>query len=788
MPILSVIVPFHDVEKYLGACLDSLVAQTLRDLEVICVDDGSRDGGAAVVEARMAADPRVRLVRQDNHGVGPARNTGLRHASGRYLAFVDGDDMVPPRAFHRLVSSLESTGSDLACGNVLRLHRNLLVPSWAHKEAFARPLRRTHITRHPLLVRDRMLWNKVYRRSFWETLGLRFPERMYEDQPVAMAAHVGASSVDVLKGVVYHWRLRDERSSITERRLEPANLRDRLLSVLETSALLAERAPELKPYFDRDTLDIDMAVAVEAVARMGAAADAELLDLVGGYLDGVAPEELLNLPFADRLMVRLLHLRRPAELAAVFDRDRDGRLWPRLGSDGLVRRRWYARHPAMPRPLSEVTGELALNTRLLDIGWRDGLLCGEAWATVGRFAVEGLRRMRARVWLEERGTGDRLTLGDEIVSPAWRSVAREDGGAVPEHGFSFGFALDPAALGPARLAREGRWDLWAELKGSGLRLAARVAGPRWLPPSVPAPVRLAGAEPPFVPAQRRVTDPAALLVPARDGTPDRPAGLPRQGGGGPTRPIRAQGTDPDRAADRRGDAGPPFVPAPRRTSGPGRRDAEQAVAATPGRDTGPGVPEPRQVPGTRALDGPVTLDGPATPEGPVTPKGPATPDGPVTPDGPGSPAGSAPPVVPKPVRRAGVWVVPVRGGRGVWGLRLRRAEAFVSECRLDGDALLVAGELADLGDGDPVLRLVRRTDGEEMYFPLSLTGHRFRARVPLGDVDEPVGRESRWEVVIDQGRPLRPLVRTPARPSVTVAGRRFQVDRSDDGTLMLAER
>ncbi|WP_113702262.1 glycosyltransferase family 2 protein, partial [Nonomuraea lactucae] len=497
MPILSVIVPFHDVEKYIGPCLDSLAAQTLRDLEVICVDDGSRDGGAAVVGARAAADPRIRLVRQANQGVGRARNTGLRHATGRYLAFVDGDDTVPPKAFRRLVSSLESTGSDLACGNVMRLNRNLLVPSWAHKEAFARPLKRTHITRHPLLIRDRMLWNKVYRRSFWESLGLRFPERMYEDQPVAMAAHVSATSVDVLKGVVYHWRQREEEgSSITQRRLEPGNLRDRLLSVLETSRLLAERAPDLKPYFDRDTLEIDMVVAVEAVARMGAAADPRLVGLITRYLDGVAPEEWLGVPFARRLMVSLLHQRRLEELAAVFAREREGRLWPRLGSAGLLRRRWYGRHPAMPRRLSEVSGELGLTARLLTFGWRDGLLRAEGWATVGRFAVEELRRARVRVWLAERGTGDNLPLLDERVSPAWRSVAQEDGEAVPEHGFSFEFALDPAALSAARLAREGRWDLWVELRGARLRLAAMVAGPRWLPPSVPAPLRLANAEPP----------------------------------------------------------------------------------------------------------------------------------------------------------------------------------------------------------------------------------------------------------------------------------------------------
>uniref|UniRef100_UPI003B8382D8 hypothetical protein n=1 Tax=Nonomuraea lactucae TaxID=2249762 RepID=UPI003B8382D8 len=167
---------------------------------------------------------------------------------------------------------------------------------------------------------------------------------------------------------------------------------------------------------------------------------------------------------------------------------------------------------------------------------------------------------------------------------------------------------------------------------------------------------------------------------------------------------------------------------------------------------------------------------------------------------PGPAGGTELTAVPEPLRWAGTWVVPVRGGKGAWGLRLRRAEAFIAECRMDGDALLVSGELADPGDGEPVLRLVRRNDGEEMYFPLDLTPprtsaeprgpavHGFLARLPLVDIDEPVGRESRWEVVIDQGRAIHPLVRALGRPVVTVAGRRFLIDRSDDGGLLLAER
>ncbi|MFG6193164.1 glycosyltransferase family 2 protein [Nonomuraea sp. JJY05] len=628
MPVLSVIVPFYNVEKYIGPCLDSIAAQTLGDLEVICVDDGSGDGGPAVVESRRADDSRISLIRQDNLGVGRARNVGVRRATGRYLAFVDGDDTVPRDAFKRLVTSLEATGSDLACGNVMRLYRNLLIPSWAHREAFAKPVKSTHITRHPLLVRDRMLWNKVYRRSFWERLGLSFPERMYEDQPVAMAAHVGAGSVDVLASIVYHWRQRDEPgTSITQRCLEPDNLRDRFLSVLETASVLVRGAPGLKADFDRDTLDIDMAVAVEAMAAMGTTADPALLDMIVRYLDGVSREAWQSIPFAQRLQVHLLHRRRLGELAYVFTQDRCGQLQPRVGAAGLLRRRWYGRHPAMPPHLSEVSGELALAARLVDLDWRDSVLCGAGRVAVGRFDLGELRRMRVRVWLEERRTGETIPLSHEESAPTWENVVQEDGGTLPEHAFPFRFAFDPAALKPAQLARRGRWDLRVQLRGHGLRLDGRVAGPRWLPPVVPA-----------------------------------------------------------------------------------------------------------------------------------------------------------------PRRRSGVWLVPIRSAKGAWGLRLRKARATIGECRVDGGDLVFSGEITDIGDGEPVLRLRRRSDGEEMYFPVALAGRDFHARVPLADIDESIGHESWWEVVIDQGKPIRPLVRTGQRPVATVAARRFLVDRGEDGCLLLAER
>jgi CDP-glycerol glycerophosphotransferase len=107
---------------------------------------------------------------------------------------------------------------------------------------------------------------------------------------------------------------------------------------------------------------------------------------------------------------------------------------------------------------------------------------------------------------------------------------------------------------------------------------------------------------------------------------------------------------------------------------------------------------------------------------------------------------------------------------------------------VDGGDLVFSGELTDPGDGEPVIRLVRRSDGEEMYFPATLAGREFHARVPLAGIDESVGEESWWEVVVDQGRAIRTLVRTQDRQPVRVEGRSFLVDRSDDGCLLLLER
>lgn len=106
---LSVVIPVYNAERYLRRCLDSVLAQTLRDIEVICVDDGSTDSSSAILGARQAADRRLHVIRQSNSGQGSARNRGIDAATGDFLCFVDADDaLADADALASLVAEIDA--------------------------------------------------------------------------------------------------------------------------------------------------------------------------------------------------------------------------------------------------------------------------------------------------------------------------------------------------------------------------------------------------------------------------------------------------------------------------------------------------------------------------------------------------------------------------------------------------------------------------------------------------------------------------------------------------------
>lgn len=268
-PLLSIVIPFYGVQDYLADALGSVRDQLLEDIEVVLVDDGSPDGSLAIAEQFAAADPRFRVVRQHNQGLGPARNTGVAHATGRYLAFMDSDDLVPPRGYRHLVASLERTGSDIAVGDVWRFTTlGGVRDSWLHRELFSTERPGIELTQMPELARDRMVWNKVFRRSSWDRWGLTFPAIRYEDYPVTLAAYLAASQIDVLPHRVYLWRDRESGDSITQQYHRLDNATDRFASATAVLDLLngSSTTPAVRAEVESTLAQVDLPALAATMA------------------------------------------------------------------------------------------------------------------------------------------------------------------------------------------------------------------------------------------------------------------------------------------------------------------------------------------------------------------------------------------------------------------------------------------------------------------------------------------------------------------------------------------
>ena len=117
--LISVIVPVYNVQKYLRRCIDSILCQSYRNLEVLLINDGSSDGSGRICDEYAALDSRVKVIHQANGGVSCARNSGLEVAGGDYIGFVDSDDYIDPEMYERMLSAIHSSGADIACVGII---------------------------------------------------------------------------------------------------------------------------------------------------------------------------------------------------------------------------------------------------------------------------------------------------------------------------------------------------------------------------------------------------------------------------------------------------------------------------------------------------------------------------------------------------------------------------------------------------------------------------------------------------------------------------------------------
>lgn len=209
---VSVIIPLYNTAAYIAECLDSLLAQSLKDIEVFVVDDGSTDGGDSLVEQYCRRHTQIKLLRQSRKRQGAARNLALGHASGEFISFLDSDDTLPANALTLMVAAAERNGSDMVCGiqqSFSPWRKWVGVP--VHQREFNRVIERTSIREMPTLIGDISACNRLIRRSTIERAGLRFAEGTAgEDLDFMARFYLECEVITVLPEVVYNYRARED--------------------------------------------------------------------------------------------------------------------------------------------------------------------------------------------------------------------------------------------------------------------------------------------------------------------------------------------------------------------------------------------------------------------------------------------------------------------------------------------------------------------------------------------------------------------------------------------------
>lgn len=209
MPRFSLIVPVYKIEEYLPKCIDSVLAQSCQDYELLLIDDGSPDGCGSICDRYASAHPeRIRAIHQPNGGAGAARNHGISLSTGEYLLFVDGDDYLSETMLQELSDAIDTYSADLILFGA-QVEKNGRAVGELHEDVPAGTL--LSISSQPTLFFGVMApWNRAYRRTLFTEHAITFPTKVwYEDIHVVTKLLAVAQTAVRLPGAYYHYLQRD---------------------------------------------------------------------------------------------------------------------------------------------------------------------------------------------------------------------------------------------------------------------------------------------------------------------------------------------------------------------------------------------------------------------------------------------------------------------------------------------------------------------------------------------------------------------------------------------------
>ncbi len=218
MPKVSVLVPVYNVEKYLNQCLDSLINQTLSDIEIICVNDGSKDSSLKILEEYSSKDSRIKIIDKKNTGYGNSMNIAIDSAKGEYIGIVESDDFAEKNMFEELYK-IASKHPEI----------NLIRSDWfyyttadnrSRKAGKIRKEGTVNIKNNPNLLKLQAIWTCLFKKEFLQKNNIKFletPGASYQDTSFSFKSAILAEHIYITKKAYIHYRQDNENSSVNSK-------------------------------------------------------------------------------------------------------------------------------------------------------------------------------------------------------------------------------------------------------------------------------------------------------------------------------------------------------------------------------------------------------------------------------------------------------------------------------------------------------------------------------------------------------------------------------------------
>lgn len=228
-PKVSIVVPIYNVERYLRECVDSILNQSLKEIEIILVDDGSPDNCGKIIDEYAKRDKRVVAIHQPNSGYSKAVNKGIRKSTGDYVGIIESDDWIEPDMYERLYKSAHKYDTDITKGMFYYFNptlspnkQNVVYRNPNGIDLIYAPGRAFEVSEWPVIIGfHSSIWSSIYKREFIE--GIMLPETAgasYQDFPFMIDAMTKAKKISVVKKAFVHWRNEPKQGNSTSARGE----------------------------------------------------------------------------------------------------------------------------------------------------------------------------------------------------------------------------------------------------------------------------------------------------------------------------------------------------------------------------------------------------------------------------------------------------------------------------------------------------------------------------------------------------------------------------------------